>query len=229
MTSPEPAQRIVVVGAGENAEIAYEYFTHDSPHEVVAFSVERRYLESDRLYDLPVVPFEDVDERYPPGQHQAFVALSSQQLNRVRTRLFEATKAKGYTCASYVSSRAFCWHNVSIGENTFVFEHNVLQHHVSVGDNVVLWSGNHVGHRTVIEDHAFIASHVVISGYCRVGRSAYMGVNACVNDGVTIGPDAVVGSGAVVTKDLPPRGVYVGSPAKPTGGDSFRTFDVRED
>jgi maltose O-acetyltransferase len=53
-----------------------------------------------------------------------------------------------------------------------------------------------------------------------------MGVNAAVGDGVTIGADSVVGAGAVVVKDLPPRGVYVGSPAKPTGGDPFDSFKV---
>ena len=34
-------RKIVIVGDGEFAEIACEYFTHDSPHEVVAFAVER--------------------------------------------------------------------------------------------------------------------------------------------------------------------------------------------
>ena len=48
-----------------------------------------------------------------------------------------------------------------IGENTFIFEANVVQPGVTVGDNVVLWSGNHIGHDSVIEDHCFIASHAV--------------------------------------------------------------------
>ncbi|MGY1808893.1 acetyltransferase [Blastococcus sp. SYSU D00669] len=219
---------IVVVGAGETADIALEYFTADSDREVVALSVERSYLpeDGDHPSGLPFVAFEDLQETHPPTQVDTFVALSSTWLNRARTRLFHAVKQQGYTCASFVSPHAFVWRTATIGENAFVFENNVLQHGVQVGDNTVLWSGNHVGHQTVIEDHVFIASHVVISGFCRIGSSTFMGVNASVGDGISIGADSVVGAGAVVVKELPPRGVYVGSPAKATGGDPFDSFKV---
>jgi len=221
-------EKIVVVGAGEQAELAYEYFTHDSPHEVVAFSVESEFLDREELFGLPVVPFEEITERYDPGAHRAFVAISSTQLNRIRMRLFREVKERGYECVSYVSSRAFVWHDVEIGENSFVFEHNVLQYGVSVGDNVILWSGNHVGHQTSIEDHCFVSSHVVISGFCTIGRASFLGVNSCFADELTVAPDCVIGAGAVVVKDTKPRKVYVGNPAKPLDRDSFETFGVQE-
>src|SRR3954447_18916121 len=223
-----PGKPIVIVGAGETADIAHEYFTVDSDREVVGFAVERQYLESvgGRADGVPVVAFEDLQETHPPAQVDTFVALSSTWLNRARARLFRAVKEQGYTCASFVSPHAFVWRTVVVGENAFVFENNVLQHGVRIGDDVVLWSGNHVGHQTVIEDHVFIASHVVVSGFCRIGSSTFMGVNASVGDGVTTGAAPVVGGGPVVVKDLPPRGVYVGSPAKPTGGDPFDSFKV---
>jgi sugar O-acyltransferase (sialic acid O-acetyltransferase NeuD family) len=225
MTSGE---RIVIVGAGEQAEIAYEYFTYDSPHDVVAFAVERQYHDATSLYDLPVVPLDEVAQHYGPSSYRAFVAVSSTHLNRVRERLFADVKARGYRCVSYVSSDAFRWRNVEVGENSFVFEANVLQHHVRIGDNVILWSGNHVGHRTVIEDHAFVSSHVVISGFCRIGTRSFMGVNSCVGDNRTIAPDCVVGAGAVIVRDTEARGVYVGNPARPTGKDALAAFGVPE-
>ena len=40
-------EKIVIVGAGEFAEIAYEYFTHDFPYDVIAFSVAKDYIEKD--------------------------------------------------------------------------------------------------------------------------------------------------------------------------------------
>jgi sugar O-acyltransferase (sialic acid O-acetyltransferase NeuD family) len=219
---------VVIIGAGENAEIAYEYFTFDSPHDVVAFAVEAEYLTGDELEGLPIVPFEELADRYDPATHLAFVAISSTQLNRVRMRLFRAVKAMGFTCASYVSSRAFVWRNVTIGENVFVFEANVLQHHVDVGDNVVLWSGNHIGHRTRIGEDCFIASHVVISGFCTIGARSFMGVNSCVADGITIAEDCVIGAGAVILRNTEPRGVYLGNPARATGRDAFDSFGVQE-
>lgn len=221
-------EQIVIIGDGETAELAYEYFTHDSPHTVVAFCVEREYLKKERLFDLPVIAFEDLSTLYPPATYKAFVAISYTQLNRVRTRLYYATKRKGYECVSYVSSRAFVWHNVEIGENCFILENNVLQYRVHIGNNVVLWSGNHVGHQTIIKDHNFISSHVVISGYCEIGESCFCGVNSCFADHIKVARDCLVGMGAVVNKDTEERKVYRGNPAKPSSVDSFTIFDVRE-
>jgi sugar O-acyltransferase (sialic acid O-acetyltransferase NeuD family) len=217
---------IVIVGAGELAEIAYEYFTDDSPRTVEAFSVPAEFLEHDSLCGLPVVPFEELGQRYPPRECQAFVAISSTQLNRVRRRMYEAVGELGYACASYVSSRAFLGRNVSVGQNTFVFEDNVLQRNVRVGNNVILWSGNHVGHGTSIGDHCFLTSHVVVAGFCTVGPGSFLGANCSVNDKLTIGADCVIGAGAVVIRDTDERGVYVGNPARETGSDSFATFGV---
>lgn len=219
-------RRVVIVGAGENAQMAYEYFTHDSDLVVAGFAVEAEYLTERSLLGLPVVSLDEMTRAFPPADHRAFVAISSTKLNRVRRRLYRDVGRRGYRFASYVSSRAFVWRNVTVGENAFILEGNVIQHMVTIGDNVVLWSGNHVGHRTVIEDDCFIASHVVISGYCRIGARSFVGVNACFGDGVTVGEDCVIGAGAVVVRDAAARGVYLGNPARGIGRDSFVTFKV---
>src|SRR5437764_6098804 len=94
-------EKLVIIGDGEFAEIACEYFTHDSPYEVVAFAVERPYLKKPELFGRPVVAFEEVERLYPPQSHQAFVAVTFTRLNRVRARLYGAAKAKGYRLANY--------------------------------------------------------------------------------------------------------------------------------
>jgi sugar O-acyltransferase (sialic acid O-acetyltransferase NeuD family) len=219
---------LIIVGDGETAELAYEYFTHDSEHDVVAFSVEAAYKKKDALFDLPVVAFEDIATLYPPSEFQAFVAISYTQLNRVRRRLFAETKVKGYALVSYVSSKAFVWHNVQLGENCFIMENNVLQYAVKVGNNVVLWSGNHIGHQSIIRDNVFISSHVVVSGYCDVGENCFLGVNSSLANNLTVAKDCLIGMGAVVHKDTEERKVYVGNPAKPLPKDSHAVFGVKE-
>src|SRR5258706_7185636 len=220
--------KIVIIGDGETAELAYEYFTHDSPSEIVGFSVESTYLKKQDLFGLPVVPFEEVERTYSPAGHSAFVAISYTQLNRVRARLYQATKQKGYSLASYISSRAFVWHNVEIGENCFIMENNVLQYAVRIGNNVVLWSGNHVGHQSVIHDNVFISSHVVVSGYCEVGENCFLGVNSCIANNVKVAKDSVIGMGAVIHRDTEERKVYVGNPARSMPRDAYAAFGVND-
>lgn len=194
--------KLVLVGDSAFAEIAFEYFTHDSPYTVVAFSVEQAYLTRDTLFGLPVVPFERLADAYAPADHSVFVATTYTQMNALRRRLYLDAKRQGYTPASYVSSRAFVWRNVALGEHCFVFEHNVIQPFVRLGDNVVLWSGNHIGHHSSIGDHCFISSHVVVSGFVRIGESCFFGVNATVANNVSIGRNCLVGAGALILGDV---------------------------
>jgi sugar O-acyltransferase (sialic acid O-acetyltransferase NeuD family) len=199
---------LVIVGDSLFAEIAHEYFEHDSPYDVVAFSVEDAYRGRDELRGLPVVAFETLHETFDPARCSVFVAITYGQINRVRTRLADAAAAKGFALASYVSSRAFAWGNVAIGEHCFIFEDNTLQPFVRIGRNCVVWSGNHIGHHSTIEDNVFIASHVVISGSVTVGENCFIGVNATLVNDVTIGRDSWIGPSVVITRDVEPATVW---------------------
>jgi sugar O-acyltransferase (sialic acid O-acetyltransferase NeuD family) len=218
-------KKLVIIGGGETAEMALDYFQHDSDYDVVAFSVEKAYLKCTEVAGLPVVALEDLQASYPPSEHSAFVAVSSTRLNRVRAHLYHSAKEKGYTLASYVSSRAFISRKVEIGENCFILENNVVQYSVKIGNDVVLWSGNHIGHQTIINDHVFISSHVVICGFCEIGEYCFLGVNSSIAHNLKIERDGVIAMGAVITKNTEAQKVYVGSPGKAIK-DSFVTFHV---
>lgn len=225
----EKQKKLVIIGDGEFAEIAHEYFTYDSPYHVAAFCVERPFLKKDKLFDLPVIPFDELEARFNKQEYYVYVAVTYTQLNRVRTRLYKEVKSKGYQFASYISSRAFIWRNVEMGENCFIFENNVLQYFVKIGNNVILWSGNHIGHRTVIKDHCYIASHVVISGYCEIGESSFLGVNCALADKVKIAKDCIIGAGALITRDTEEGGVYKGNASTISSVGSLKLFKVKED
>lgn len=227
----DKTKKLIIVGAGEFGEIAYEYFSDDSPYEVAAFAVESQYRKTDALRSVPVIDFEQIAALYPPQEYEVFVAVTYAKLNRIRRRMYRTCKEMGYACASYVSSHAFFWKNAQIGENSFIFEDNTIQYHVKIGNNVVLWSGNHIGHQTVIEDDCWLTSHVVVSGFCRIGSGSFIGVNAALGDNVSVAEDVVLGAGAVTVKDLSQKaGVYIGCPAKlMKGRTSYAQFGLEGD
>lgn len=222
----DKTKKLVIVGDSAFAEIAYEYFTYDSNYEVVSFAVERAYRKRDRLLDLPVVDFEDVHQRFAPDEHAAYVAVVYTQLNRLRARLFTETKRKGYTMASYVSSRAFIWRNVQLGEHCFIFEDNTVQPFVKIGDNSVLWSGNHIGHHSTIGNHCFISSHAVVSGFVNIGDYVFLGVNSTIANKVTIGNDCWIGPGVTIKKDSPQGQLFRPETVEPSQVSSLRFFKI---
>jgi sugar O-acyltransferase (sialic acid O-acetyltransferase NeuD family) len=201
--------RVVIFGAGKIADEAYFYLTNDSEHEVVAFTVDAAYVTKPEQYGLPVVPFEAVTDKYPPGECKMFVAVGYQNLNKLRAQKYTEAKAKGYELISYVSSRAANVGQVEIGDNCFILEFAVIQPCARVGSNVFLWSGNHVGHHATVGDHCYIAGNVVISGSTVIEPYCFLGVSATIGHEVTVGRESFIGAGTLITKNVAPQSVYV--------------------
>lgn len=206
--------KVVIFGAGKIADEAYFYLTNDSPHEIVAFTVDGKYLTDENKLGLKVVPFEEVERRFPPSDYQMFVAVGYQDLNRFRAQKYEEAKAKGYRLISYVSSQASNVGKVEIGDNCFVLEFAVIQPMAKIGSNVFIWSANHVGHHAIVEDHCYIAGNVVISGSTKVEPYCFIGVNATLGHEITIGRESFIGAGALITKNVEPQSVYI-TPSTP--------------
>jgi sugar O-acyltransferase (sialic acid O-acetyltransferase NeuD family) len=199
---------VVIFGTTDFAQVAAEYLRVDSPHDVVAFTVHERYIEEPELLGIPVVPFEQLQERHPPTRTSMFVAIGFSGVNKTRRAMYEECKGQGYELISYVNSKAIHWGELEVGDNTFVFEANVIQPFVRIGRNVIIWSGNHIGHHSQIEDHCFIASHAVISGNVTIGEETFVGVNATFRDSVHVAPRCLIGAGAMIMKDTEEGGVY---------------------
>ncbi len=202
------SRKLVILGTGEVGELAHYYFGREPDHEPVAFTVDARYATSQSFCGLPVVAFEELDERFGPESHDLFVAIGYSHLNEARKEKYMAARARGYRLPSYVSPRATVLNDGRIGDNCFILEDNTIQPFVTIGNNVTLWSGNHIGHHSTIADHCFVTSHVVVSGGARIGESCFIGVNATLRDRITVGERCVIGAGALLLSDAAAGGVY---------------------
>lgn len=208
----------MIFGAGSLAVLARAYLTADSDFRPVAFSVDRPYMNQDELDGLPLVPSDQLLQRYPPSRCSMLVAVGYRRVNAGRIDAYERCREMGYGFITYVSSHALRAPGVEVGPNTFIFEAAVLQPGAQVGANCVLWSGCQVLHDTVVEDHCFIGANVVIGGNVTVGTGSFLGLNATIRDHVKLAPSTVVGAGAVIKFDTEPGAVYsaASTPAHPT-------------
>ena len=209
------SSKIILFGTGNFAQVAHFYLTHDSEHDVVAFTVNESYLTQKELMGLPVVPFERVEREFPPDSFKMYVAVGYRKVNRVRAAIYAEAKRKGYELISYINSKCTHWGDTTIGDNCFIFEDNTIQPVVTIGNDVVIWSGNHIGHHVTIGDHCFITSHVVISGHVSIGSYSFLGVNATTRDNISIGEACVIGAGTLIMKSTKDREVYIGNQTEP--------------
>ena len=202
-------KKLIIFGTGDIAQIASYYFEIDSEYTVVAFTVDEEYCTSDSYESKPLVPFNQIIELYPPREYEMFIALSYAQMNKLRALKYSEAKIKGYSIASYISSKCTYLSQYKPGENAFIFEDNTIQPFVKIGDNVTLWSGNHIGHHSVIDSHNFVSSHVVISGHCTINSFCFLGVNSTLGHNVTLAKGTLLGAGVVISKSTEEHGVYV--------------------
>ena len=141
-------------------------------------------------------------------------------------------------------------HNVVIREENVIGDHfsiwnnSVIDYGCTIGANVKIHCNIYIAQFTVLEDDVFLAPGVTIANDIHPGcsdsrecmrgpvikRGAQIGVNVTILPFITIGERALVGSGAVVSKDVPPETVVFGNPARVRGSiyDLDCVTDIRD-
>lgn len=127
--------------------------------------------------------------------------------------------------ASRIGSMTLIQRGASIGRGCTIGSHcNICD--CTIGDRVSIQTASHITRGVVVEDDVFIGPGVVtlndkLTGgdltYPRICCGAKVGGGSVILPGVTIGANAVVGAGSVVTHDVPEGATVTGNPARIRG------------
>lgn len=118
--------------------------------------------------------------------------------------------------------------NADIGENCNICSHCYIENDVKIGNNVTVKCGVYLWDGITVEDNVFIGPNVTFTNdkYPRsrnhsfklkrtvIKTGASIGAGSIILGGVTIGQNAMIGAGSVVTKDVPGNELWLGNPAK---------------
>ena len=114
-----------------------------------------------------------------------------------------------------------------IGKNCNICAHTLIENDVVIGNNVTVKSGVFLWDGITIQDNVFIGPNVTFTNdkhprskqypeeFLRtvIEQGASIGANATILPGIKIGKNAMIGAGAVVTKDVPEKAIVIGNPA----------------
>lgn len=207
-------QKVVLFGNGQVAANTYAHLSQSGSYRVVAFTVDRAWLQETRYFDLPVVPFEEVETLFPPGEYAMQVSISYRGVNQLRAEKYAQAKAKGYRLITYIHPRAIVAPSAAIGDNCIIGANCVIDSFVRIGANVTVAGSCTIGHHTVIGDHCFLSAGAMLAGSTTVEPFCFIGTQATVRDRLVLGRSSVIGAGAVILEDTPPQSVHLARAAE---------------
>ena len=134
--------------------------------------------------------------------------------NRIREREVGLAESLGWRPVTLIHPSCQIGPNAIIGPGTYLAAGSVVCTTTRVGAHVVINNHVSVGHDSIMGDFSQACPGSRISGKCEVGRSAFLGTNATLLPGVTLGDRAVLGANSVAIRALEPDVTAVGSPAR---------------
>lgn len=205
--------KVVIFGNQSTAMEAFCFLRHYSDYKVVAFTVDKDYLEADQYLGIPISPFESIINAYPPESHNMLIAVGYVQNNRVRRDRYFLAKELGYQLVNFISPNSIIFPGSVENDNCIIGHYCVISPKARIGSNVIIGNGCTIGHDVIIEDHCFLSNSVSIAGSVTVGERCYLGTNSTIRNKVKIGKNCVIGAGAIILENANSNSVYIGEPA----------------
>jgi sugar O-acyltransferase (sialic acid O-acetyltransferase NeuD family) len=208
------SKKVVVFGMSVLTEMICRDVVEHDDFEIAAITVDRAYMKTDNYKGFPVIAFEDIVNKYPPEKFDMLVVYTSQENMRLKEKIYNRVKDKGYSLRNYISPKADCHSDLEMGVNNIIMAHAYLGFHGKMGDNNFIRQKVYLGHDFVMGSHNTIAPGCRIGGHCIFESHIYIGLGAVVNNMLKISKDTLVGSGAVVIRNTEECSVNVGNPSR---------------
>jgi len=160
---------------------------------------------------------------YKPGEIETTIGDNS--IIRSHTIIYSGNRiGNNFQTGNKANIREFN----EIGNNVSIGTLSVVEHHIKIGNSVRIHTQVFIPEFTILEDGCWLGPNVVITNAkypkspnakkelkgAYIKKQAIIGANSTLLPGITIGEQAFIGAGSVVTRDVPDKCVVAGNPAK---------------
>jgi len=207
---PVKLKTLAVIGAGGHGHVVADAAEETGSWDRIVFyddSVDRVIKNQDWQIVGPIKDLFDM----PAKDVEVVVAIGN---NRVRRSLLYRLIEAGYTAAIVIHPSASISRHAVVREGTVVLAKAVVNVGAVVGRGCIVNTSASVDHDCNLGDAVHISPGANLAGNVSVGPESWIGIAACVREGIAVDKNVVVGAGSVVVKPVAPGVTVVGNPIR---------------
>lgn len=201
-------KNLIIFGVNDFGRLLKYYIDIDDERKVEAFTVDREYVDREEFCGKPVIPFDELTERYSVSDYEILIAIGNSKMNQIREAVFKKCKDAKYTIATYIHSSCSI-HSQDMGEGNILLENCLVYPYSQIGKGNLLWDHVLISHDCVVGDFNTFSSYADLCGYVKIGNNGYFGKHCILNDYMEIADYTLVGAAAYAKKNTKPYDVVV--------------------
>lgn len=204
--------KVIIFGVGDFAKQLHFYISKEAEYTVEYFCVNKGFFSESKFLGKDVITFEENIESLSTKEYKFILGLGYKNL-RMRKKIFDMIKDKGFDFINYISPSATIYGNI-LGEGNIILPNVIMEPFSTIDNNNVVWSNSLVCHDSIIGSHNFIAANSIIGGFSKVHESNFIGFNSTIKENIVVDKEVLIGAKSLITKSPENYSMYYGTPAK---------------
>jgi sugar O-acyltransferase (sialic acid O-acetyltransferase NeuD family) len=200
-------KKLIIYGNGHMAKMLYQFVKLN--FDVAAFTVDQSCISDTTICDLPLIPFEEIEQYFSSDTHCMLIAVGYVEMNGVRERKYQEAKLKGYSFINYFHPSVVMHDCLEVGENNIILDHASIHPYTKLGNGNFISSNTNIGHGCIIGNNNWINAGVGIGGETTLGNRVFLGINVSVGHGLVINDTTFVGANTQINRTTDEGDVYL--------------------
>jgi sugar O-acyltransferase (sialic acid O-acetyltransferase NeuD family) len=205
--------KIAIIGSGDLAKLIIHHAALDYRFDVVGCFDDFTNIGQEINKVKVIGAIKDVNAFHEKGIFEQLMVGIGYSRMEYRESIFNLFCSK-IQFANIIHSSCIIDPSVKKGQGVFMLPGCVLDSGVVIEDNVLLNVGCTIAHDSIVKAHSFLGPCVKVAGFSTIGKGCNIGINSTIIENINIIESTKTGAGAVVTRNITEKGLYVGVPAR---------------
>lgn len=204
----------IIIGAGGYSRVVIDNLSFNKDIKIIGFVDQTKEIHNKEKFgfkvfgDISMIP--SLIKQYKIDS--VFIAIGDQE---ARKKYSEEIKKYNLNLVNAIHPTAFVSSSAKLGKGIFIGAGCIIGPNVQIGDNCLIHHNVVLPNDNILEDYVHVSPGVNVGSATLMKEFSYIGLGSSILQYIKIGTGAVIGAGAVVTKDVNDNIVVIGVPAKP--------------